>query len=336
MKACVTGGTGYIASLLVKCLLEKGYAVNTTARDLSDNVKVSHLLELQKQYSMRENQLRIFQADLKNEGSFEAAVAGCDIVFHVATPVNFGSLDPENDMIKPAIQGTLDVLRACKKAKMVKRVVLTSSAAAVSIKNSKASSHEHDLVVDEERWTDVEFLASEKPPGWGYPVSKSLAEKAAWKYAEENHIDLITVIPSLVAGPAITSKVPSSIPIAMSLVTGNESLIKILKSMEQESGSISITHVEDVVQAHIFLATKESASGRYICCAVNSSIAEIVKFLKMRYPQYHITTDFEEIPAKTMLSSEKLVKEGFHFKYGIDEIYDQSIQYFKEVGILQK
>ncbi|KAK9133598.1 hypothetical protein Scep_013126 [Stephania cephalantha] len=199
MKACVTGGTGYIASLLVKCLLEKGYAVNTTARDLS---------------------------------------------------------------------------------------------AAVSIKNSKASSHEHDLVVDEERWTDVEFLASEKPP-----VSKSLAEKAAWKYAEENHIDLITVIPSLVAGPAITSKVPSSIPIAMSLVAGNESLIKRLKSMEQESGSISITHVEDV---------------------------------------YHITTDFEEIPAKTMLSSEKLIKEGFHFKYGIDEIYDQSIQYFKEVGILQK
>ncbi|KAK9155908.1 hypothetical protein Sjap_003388 [Stephania japonica] len=215
----------------------------------------------------------------------------------------------------------------------MKRVILTSSAAAVSIKNSKARSHEHDLVMDEENWTDVEFLASEKPPAWGYPVSKTLAEKAAWKCADENHIDLITVIPSLAAGPAMTSDVPSSIPIAMSLVTGNEPQIKTLKSMELVSGSISIPHVEDVVQAHIFLPKRNL---RYICYTVNSSIVEIAKFLKARYPQYDITTDFEEGPATTMLSSEKLIKEGFRFKYGIDEIYEQSIQYLKEVGILQK
>nr|XP_034892030.1 anthocyanidin reductase ((2S)-flavan-3-ol-forming)-like [Populus alba] len=101
--------------------------------------------------------------------------------------------------------------------------------------------------MDEKNWTDVEFLTSEKPPTWGYPASKTLAEKAAWKFAEENNIDLITVIPSL-------------------MITGNKFLINGLKGMQMLSGSISITHVEDVCLAHIFLAEKVSASGRYICC----------------------------------------------------------------------
>ncbi|KAE8707498.1 Anthocyanidin reductase [Hibiscus syriacus] len=94
-----------LADQVVAYLLEKGYAVNTTVRD----------------------------PDFADEGSFESPFSGCDLVFQVAIPVNFASQDPENDMIKPAIQGVLNVLKACAKAKTVKRVVLTSSAAAVSI-----------------------------------------------------------------------------------------------------------------------------------------------------------------------------------------------------------
>lgn len=154
-------------------------------------------------------------------------------------------------MIKPAIQGVLNVLKACAKAGKVKRVILTSSAAAVSINQLNGTG----IVVDESHWTDVEFLSSAKPPTWvtlkflfvllifrfsrkkflsypngstmkllvlqGYPVSKTLAEKTAWKFAEENNIDLVTVIPSLMAGPSPTIDVPSSIGLAMSLITGN-------------------------------------------------------------------------------------------------------------------
>ncbi|OVA13166.1 NAD-dependent epimerase/dehydratase [Macleaya cordata] len=327
---CVTGGTGYVAALLVKNLLEKGYAVNTTARNPEDHKKVAHLLKLQADNS----DLKIFRADLTNEGSFDAAIAGCNIVFHVATPVNFDSQDPESDMINPAINGTLDVLKACMKAKTVKRVVLTSSAAAVSINNLNGTG----LVMDEGCWTDVEFLASAKPPTWGYPVSKTLAEKAAWKFAEENKIDLITVIPSLMLGPSLTLAVPSSIFLGMSLLTGNNELVNAMKGMQMLSGSISITHVEDVVNAHIFLAEKESASGRYICCNINSSLPELAKFLNHGYPQYKVSIDFGDFPvkAKLSLSSEKLIKEGFSFKYGIEEIYDQTVEYFKSVGLLQK
>ncbi|CAN1222183.1 Anthocyanidin reductase ((2S)-flavan-3-ol-forming) [Linum grandiflorum] len=262
--ACVIGGTGFVASRLVKLLLENGYSVRTTVRNPDNQRRISHLIPLKEL-----GELEIFAADLTDEESFIAPVAGSNLVFLVATPVNFSSQDPENDMIKPAIQGVENVLKACAKAKTVKRVVLTSSAAALTINNVK----ETGLVMDETHWTDVQFLTSDKP---GYAVSKTLAEKAAWKFAEENNIDLVTVIPSLVAGPPLTADIPSSINLALSLLTG----------MEKLSGSISITHVEDVCRAHLFVAEKESASGRFICCAANTSVAELAKFLNLRYPQY--------------------------------------------------
>ncbi|KAK6917392.1 NAD-dependent epimerase/dehydratase [Dillenia turbinata] len=327
-KACVVGGSGFVASWIVKLLLEKGYEVNTTVRDPGNQKKISHLLALQ-----NSGKLNIFRADLTDENSFDAAVAGCDYVFHVATPVNFASEDPENEMIKPAIQGVTNVLKACVKAKTVKRVILTSSAAAVTINQLNGTG----LVMDESNWADVEFLSTVKPPTWGYPVSKALAEKAAWKFAAENNIDLITVIPTLMAGHSLTPDVPSSVGLAMSLISGNEFLINGLKGMQMLSGSISITHVEDVSRAHIFLAEKESASGRYICCAVNTSVPELAKFLKNRYPDYKVPTDFGDFPPepKLIISSEKLIKEGFSFKYGIEEIYDQSVELFKAKGMLQ-
>nr|AHA14497.1 anthocyanidin reductase [Fagopyrum tataricum] len=327
-KVCVIGGSGFVAATLIKLLLEKGYSVNTTVRDPDNQTKVSHLVELQKL-----GDVKIFRADLTDELSFDAPIEGCEFVFHVATPVNFASEDPENDMIKPAIQGVLNVLKACARVKSVKRVVLTSSAAAVSINTLEGTG----LVMTEDNWTDVEFLSNAKPPTWGYPASKMLAEKKAWEFAEEHNIDLVTVIPSLMTGRSITSDVPSSIGLATGLLSGNDFLQNALKGMQMLSGSISISHVEDVCRAHIFVAEKESASGRYICCAVNTSVPELAKFLSKRYPQYKVPTDFGDFPLKTklVLSSEKLTKEGFSFKYGIEQIYDETVEYLKEVGMLK-
>ncbi|CAJ2678350.1 unnamed protein product [Trifolium pratense] len=290
--------------------------------------KISHLVTLQ---SLGE--LNLFRADLTVEEDFDAPIAGCELVFQLATPVNFASQDPENDMIKPAIKGVLNVLKACARAKEVKRVILTSSAAAVTINELKGTGH----VMDETNWSDVEFLNTAKPPTWGYPASKMLAEKAAWKFAEENDIDLITVIPTLTIGPSLTPDIPSSVGMAMSLITGNDFLINALKGMQFLSGSLSITHVEDTCRAHIFLAEKESASGRYICCAHNTSVPELAKFLNKRYPQYKVPTEFDDCPskAKLIISSEKLIKEGFSFKHGIAETFDQTVEYFKTKGALK-
>lgn len=159
-------------------------------------------------------------------------------------------------------------------------------------------------------------------------MSKTLAEKTAWKFAEEHSIDLVTVIPSLMAGPSLTPDIPSSVGMATCLLSGtffkpkiecrnffflpifhfhsliwgfdigilkyfagNEFLINSIKGMQMLSGSISISHVEDVCRAHVFLAEKESASGRYICCAVNTSVPELAKFLSNKYPHHKVPTE---------------------------------------------
>jgi anthocyanidin reductase len=328
-KACVVGGSGYLGSMLIKHLLQNGYSVNCTVRNPDNKKKIPHLLAL-KEVGV----LEIFKADLTDEGSFDAPVAGCQFVFQVATPINLASQDPEKDMVKPAIEGVLNVMKACVQAQTVKRFIYTSSAAAITVNSLEGTG----IVVDENNWSDVEFLTSTKPPTWGYPLSKTLAEKEVLKFAEENKFSVVTVIPVLMAGSkSLTPDVPSSIGLATSLMTGNEFHLKAFKGMQMLSGSISVVHVEDVCRAHIFLAEKETASGRYVCCAENSSIAEIAKFLTNRYPQYKVTSDLGDFPskAKLIVSSKKLIEEGFDYKYGIEEIYDQTLEYAKANGMLK-
>lgn len=326
---CVTGGNGYIASMLIKQLLQKGYAVNTTVRNPDDLEKISHLRELQSI-----GQLNIVKGDLDQEGSFDDAVAGCEYVFLLAAPVNLMSENPEKELIEPSVQGTLNVLKSCAKAKSVKRVVLTSSAAAVSMKNLEGNGH----VLDEEVWSDVEFLKTAKPPTWGYGVAKALAEKEAFKFGEENNLSVVTMLPVLTIGPSLIPTVKTSIALSLSLLTGTEPLINGLKGMQMISGSISLVHVEDICRAQIFVAENPAASGRYICCAVNTSLVELAQFLSKRYPQYNVPTDFGDFPekAKLSLSSEKLVKAGFEFNYKhMEEIYDDVVEYAKSKGILK-
>ncbi|KAL3576843.1 hypothetical protein D5086_022126, partial [Populus alba] len=137
----------------------------------------------------------------------------------------------------------------------------------------------------------------------GYPASKTLAEKAAWKFAEENNIDLITVIPSLM----ITGAKPARNPEPQKW---NKFLINGLKGMQMLSDIYAV--------------------------GGNTSVAELAKFLNKRYPQYQVPTDCGDFPskAKLVITSEKLSSEGFSFKYGIEEIYDQTVEYFKANGLL--
>ncbi|CAF2133945.1 unnamed protein product [Brassica rapa] len=327
-KACVIGGTGNLASILIKHLLQSGYKVNTTVRDPENEKKMAHLKVLQQL-----GDLKIFKADLTDEGSFTSPISGCEYVFHVATPISFTSQDPEKDMIKPAVQGVINVLKSCLKSNSIKRVIYTSSAAAVSINNLS----EPGLVMTEENWSDVDFLTKEKPFNWGYPVSKTLAEKEAYKFAEENKIDLVTVVPALIAGNSLLSDPPSSLSLSMSLITGKEMHLSGLKEMQKLSGSISFIHVDDLARAHMFLAEKETASGRYICCYYNTNVPEIADFLRRRYTKYNVLSEFEEClsSAKLTLSSEKLIKEGFRFEYGISEMYDEMTEYFESKGLIK-
>ncbi|XP_037481039.1 anthocyanidin reductase ((2S)-flavan-3-ol-forming)-like [Triticum dicoccoides] len=327
--ACVPCGYGYVASALVKLLLEKGYAVKTTLRNPDDVVKNKHLKDLEAL-----GPLEVFRADLDEEGSFDDAVAGCDYVFFDAPPVNLHAENPEKDVIEPAVHGLLNVMRSCVRAGTVKHVVLTSSAAAVSTLPQEGDGH----VLDEESWADVEFLTSGKSHAWGFPVSKVRLEKAASAFALENGISLVTVCPGLMVGAAPAAKVHPSVLDVLSLLSGDEARVRTLKFIVRMSGSIPLVHVDDICRAEIFVAEEEAASGRYICCSLNTTVVELARFLAAKYPQYNVNTDrfcsLLEKP-RVCISSAKLLGEGFEYKFkNLDEIYDDIIKYGKDLGIL--
>lgn len=162
--------------------------------------------------------LQIFNADLSIPESFSPAIEGCIGVFHVATPVDFGDEEPEEIVTKRSIDGALGILNACLSSQTVKRVVYTSSAAAVLYR----SDHDVDDEVDESVWSDVDFIKAINLFGGSYAISKTLTERAVLEFGEKHglELDLVTIIPSLVIGPFICPKLPSSVSHALAMVLG--------------------------------------------------------------------------------------------------------------------
>ncbi|KAF8651273.1 hypothetical protein HU200_063523 [Digitaria exilis] len=326
--ACVTGGTGYIASALIKMLLEKGYAHVCFDPDETpdDTAKNRHLKELQGL-----GPLEILRADLEDEGSFDEAIARCDYAFLVAAPASLKTLEnPEKELIEPAVRGTLNVMRSCAKAKTVKRVILTSSASSITRRpDLQGDGH----VLDDESVSDVELLRATKPPGWGYAVSKVLLEKAASRFAAEHGISLVTVCPVVTAGAAPATRVRTSVPNCLSLLSGDEAEFAVLRGIEALCGTIPLVHVDDVCRAEMFVAEAEAAAGKYLCCSVNTTILELARFLADKYPQ---SGDLLE-KSRMCVSSVKLEREGFEYKYKTrDGMYDDMVEYGKALGILPK
>ncbi|CAN6236345.1 unnamed protein product [Urochloa humidicola] len=253
--ACVTGGNGYIASALIKMLLEKGYAVKTTVRNPDDSAKNSHLKDLQSL-----GPLEVFHADLDEEGSFDEAVAGCDYAFLVAAPVNLRSQNPEKEVMEPAVRGTLNVMRSCVRAGTVRRVVLTSSAESI-VRRPELQGDGH--VLDEESWSNVDYLTASKSGFWAYPVSKVLLEKAASRFADEHGISLVTLCPVLTVGAAPAPSARTSVPNCLSILSGDEARFGVLRGIEKSSGVVALVHVDDVCRAEVFVAEEAAAAGRY-------------------------------------------------------------------------
>ncbi len=266
----VTGATGYVAGWLIKRLLEEGLTVHATVRDPQKKDKIAHLDSIAAQ---TEGKILYFKADLLTAGSFDEAMQGCELVFHTASPFVLDVKDAQRDLIDPAVKGTEHVLEAANRTESVKRVVLTSSCAAIytdAIDCLKAPNG----ILTEEVWNTTASLDYQP-----YSYSKTLAEKRAWELAEKQHRwDLVAINPCLVLGRALNMQTTTSESFNLLKQIGDGTL----KWGAPRSG-IGVVDVRDVAQAHFMAGFTPEAKGRYITAGHNTDLLAMAMTLLPKY-----------------------------------------------------
>ncbi|XP_021617572.1 phenylacetaldehyde reductase isoform X3 [Manihot esculenta] len=316
---CVTGGSGYIASWLIKFLLQRAYTVKATVRNPNDLKKTAHLLALEG----AKERLHLLKADLLEEGSFDAAVDGCEAVFHTASPVSLqANADPQAELVDPAVKGTLNVLRSCAKVPSIKRVIITSSFASLPY-NGKTLAP--DVVVDETWFSDPAVCAEQKL--W-YQPGKTLAEQAAWEFAKNKKMDFVTIHPVFVLGPLLQPTINSSIEILFNLINGG--------AQEYPDAYYRSIDVRDVAYAHIQALEIPSASGRYCLIESDFHFSEVMKIVQQHYPTLHLPKKCDSglnYLTKYGVSKEKAKTLGIDF-IPLEVSLKDTIESLKEKGFL--
>ncbi|CAN0901783.1 Phenylacetaldehyde reductase [Linum grandiflorum] len=310
---CVTGASGYIASWIVKLLLSRGYTVKASVRDPNDPKKTEHLRALEG----ASDRLLLFKANLLEEGSFDSGVEGCVAVFHTASPFYHDVKDPQLELIDPALKGTLNVLNSCAKTPSIKRVVLTSSIAAVAY-NGKPRTP--DVVVDETWFSN--------PDLW-YVVSKTLAEDAAWKFAKEKGMDLVAINPAMVIGPLLQPTLNTSAAAVLSIM-------KDAGAQTFPNATFGWVHVKNVAEAHIKAFEIPSANGRYCMVEKVAHYSEVLKILKGLYPSVQLPekcADEKPSVPTYQVSKEKAKTLGIEF-IPLDVSLKETVESLKEKGFV--
>jgi len=289
--AVVTGASGYVANHVIQKLLDKGYHVRGTVRNKAKAEKLSKLFP----------QLELFDADLLKDDSFDEVVKGATYVFHTASPFLAGQpTDPVKELVEPAVKGTLNVLKSVAKAGNIKRVVLTSSVAAIAGGDKPA-----DHVFTENDWNTTSTAESRN----SYVYSKKKAEESAWEFAKEHNIDLVSICPGFVVGPPLLASESSSLAFVSGYFKGE--VIQL---------ALSVVDVRNVAEAHVRAAEIPKASGRYILTAAPADVSqfELSQFLSKsgQFDKYDGLLKKDPYPAipRRLYSAEKAKKElGLEF-----------------------
>jgi nucleoside-diphosphate-sugar epimerase len=257
-RVLVTGGTGYIASWCITDLLAAGHDVVTSVRSREREAEVRGAV------GPGAGRLEFAVADLTGDAGWDAAAAGCDFVLHVASPLS-GSGDADGDaVVAAAREGTHRVLAAAARAG-IQRVVVTSSCAAATPRSTQLSG-----TVDETCWTDAD-----EPGLAAYRRSKVLAERAAWDFVgrDDCTLELTTVLPAAVFGPARAATAMGSLQIIGALLDGSAIAIPRL--------GFEVVDVRDVAAAHVLAMTAPAAAGERFIVAGNvlwfGDMAEILR-----------------------------------------------------------
>lgn len=243
-KVLVTGASGFIALHCIQQLLGQGYSVRGTVRN---HKKGQEVIEAMRNYSAQPDNLEIVETDLLKDDGWDEAVQGCDYVLHLASPFILEEPDNEDDLIQPAVQGSLRVLKSCT-GKSVKKVIMTSSFAAIGYGHDKE-------IYDEADWSITDYLNI-----GAYAKSKTYAEKASWDYvaklSDEEKFDFTVINPVAVTGPMLSRDIGTS----------NSMFIKFCDGSMPACPRIHIGFVDvrDVAKAHLFAMKSDTTNGERI------------------------------------------------------------------------
>jgi nucleoside-diphosphate-sugar epimerase len=263
-RVLVTGATGFIALHCIQQLLDAGYSVRGTARSARRGDAVRDVLRPHLADPTRLDGLEVVAADLERDEGWDAAASGCRYVLHVASPFPATPPRDENEIIAPAREGALRVLRAAKGAGAA-RVVLTSSLAAVLY------GVDRDKTFTEADWSNVD-----DPRIGAYEKSKTLAERAAWEFARANDLELAVINPGAVLGPSLGPDVSTSGEIVKKLMTREFPACPDLH--------FAMVDVRDVAAAHLAAMTAPEAAGeRFLCALGDFSMRDVARVLAAHY-----------------------------------------------------
>jgi dihydroflavonol-4-reductase len=269
-KVLVTGATGFIAGHCIDELLRHAYAVRGSVRNLA-KADVAHLHALAQRSG---GSLELVEARLDADSGWAEAVDGCTYVWHLASPNPTEAPKHEDELIRPAVDGTLRVLRAAAASGTVRRVVLTSSIDAIR--------HGHDRA-DQKVRTEADWSNVDRSDP--YPKSKVYAERAAWDFVRDRQLELVTINPGLVLGPLLHAERTTSIEVIRLLLAHAMPAVPRL--------GFAVVDVRDIAIAHrLAMEIPAAAGNRYICAGEHMWMGDIAAVLAAEFgPQgYRIPT----------------------------------------------
>ncbi len=263
-KVLITGISGYVGLHTAAELLKNGYAVRGSVRSLFKTAKLTKAL--QKEVDPKDN-LEYCELDLLKDDGWKEAMEGCDYVLHIASPYFATEPKDENEMIKPAIEGTQRALKAAKNAD-IKRLVLTSSTVAMLGEGNKS------INVNPNTWTNPKAKIMS-----AYIKSKTLAEKSAWDFINaqngDDKLEMVVLNPGAIWGPSLSGTLAGeSIDLVKKMITGKTPMLA--------KAAMNMSDVRDVAKIHVRALENEQANGkRFIVASEKAySFKEMAQILK--------------------------------------------------------
>lgn len=319
----ITGITGFLAAHVLDAVLAspENYKVRGTLRSLS---KKDELLARLKP----EDRKRVELVEVADTATSDLlpAVRGVEIIHHTASPYQLNVQDAEKDLLIPAVEGTLNLLRFAKHEKSVKKIVITSSFAAVT-DFTQGGPNRPGFTYTAENWNPAGYEDAIQAGGAGafsYSVSKKLAEQAAWDYLsnEKPNFEIATICPPMIYGPTLQPAVKLS-----NLNTSSKTIYGLIGSADQmpEDRLPLFCHARDVGDAHVAATEKSQGLGkRWLLCGGKFTWAHAVKFISEEYPQLQdrlpkgwkdATTNLRDVDSIASLDTKPAETElGIHFK----------------------